>query len=74
MQQLNRYYRRSKISERKFRQLVRHFALDLTASDAAQLTGLSRRSTTTIFLRIRVRIAQDCERARLALLVLRSRG
>jgi transposase len=63
MQQLNRYYRRSKISERKFRQIVRHFALDLTASDAAQLTGLSRRSVTSIFLKIRVRIAEACERA-----------
>src|SRR5205814_5554272 len=63
MQRLNRYYKRSKISERKFRQLVRHFALDLTASHAAQLTGLSRRSVTSIFLKIRERIAQECERA-----------
>jgi transposase-like protein len=63
MQQLNRYYRRSKISERKFRQLLRHFALDLTASDAAHLTGLSRRSVTSIFLKIRKRIAEECERA-----------
>src|SRR3982751_6155570 len=63
MQQLNRYYRRSKISERKMRQILRHFALDLTASDAAQLTGLSRRSTTTIFLKLRERIAEECERA-----------
>lgn len=63
MQQLNRYYRRSKISERKMRQLVRHFALDLTASDVAQLTGLSRRSVTPIFLKIRERIAEECERA-----------
>jgi transposase-like protein len=63
MQQLNRYYRRSKISERKMRQLVRHFALDLTATDAAQLTKLSRRSVTTIFLKIRERIAEECERA-----------
>src|SRR2546430_1553666 len=63
MQRLNRYYKRSKISERKFRQLVRHFALDLTASHAAQLTGLSRRSVTPIFLRIRERIAEECERA-----------
>ena len=47
MQQLNRYYRRSKISEHKFRQILRHFALDLTASDVAHLTGLSRRSVTT---------------------------
>ena len=63
MQQLNRYYRRSKIRERKFRQLVRHFALDLTASHAAQLTKLSRRSVTAIYLKIRERIAEECERA-----------
>ena len=63
MQQLNRYYRRSKISKRKMRQVVRHFALDLTASHAAPLTGLSRRSMTSIFLRIRERIAEECERA-----------
>ncbi len=63
MQQLNRYYRRSKISERKFRQLLRHFALDLTASGAAQLTGLSRRSVTMIFLKIRARISEEAERA-----------
>src|SRR5215217_7384374 len=63
MQCLNSYYRRSKIRERKFRQLVRHFALDLTASDAAQLTKLSRRSVTTIFLKLRVRIAEECQRA-----------
>src|SRR5947209_4898480 len=63
MHQLNRYYRWSKIRERKFRQLVRHFALDLTATDAAQLTRLSRRSVTTIYLKIRERIAEECERA-----------
>ena len=63
MQQLNRYYRRSKIRERKFRQILRHFALDLTASDVAHLTGLSRRSVTTIFLKIRERISEECERA-----------
>ena len=62
MQPLNRYYRRSKISERKFRQVVRHFALDFTASDVAHLTGLTRKSVTSIFLRIRVRIAEECER------------
>src|SRR5437660_7184695 len=63
MQRLNRYYRRSKIRERKFRQIVRHFALDLTASHAAQLTGLSRRSVTAIFLKIRERISEECESA-----------
>src|SRR5919199_3009528 len=63
MEQLNRYYRCSKISERKFLRVLRHFALDLTASRTAQLTGLTRKSVTTIFLRIRERIAEECERA-----------
>ena len=45
------------------RLLVRHFALDLTASHAAKLTGLSRRSVTSIFLKIRERIAEECQRA-----------
>lgn len=62
MQRLNRYYRRSRIAEPKFRLLARHFALDLTASDAAQLTGLSHRTTITIFGKIRQRIADECER------------
>ena len=63
MEQLNRYYRCSKISERKFLRVLRHFALDLTANKTAQLTGLTRKSVTTIFLKIRERIAAECERA-----------
>ncbi len=63
MKSVNRYYQRSKISERKFRQIVRYFAMDFTASDVAQLTGLTRKTVTVIFLRIRERIAAECERA-----------
>ena len=63
MKSVNRYYRRSKISERKFRQIMRYFAMDFTASDVAQLTGLTRKTVTMIFLRIRQRIAAECERA-----------
>lgn len=63
MGQLNKYYRRSKISEAKFRQLARCFALDLTVSDTAELTGLSRRSTGAIILKIRRRLAEACERS-----------
>lgn len=40
----NRYYRRSRISEKRFRGLIRAFARNLTAIDAAELTGLSVRS------------------------------
>jgi len=63
MERLNRYYKRSRISERKFRQLVRYFALDFTASATSQLTGLSRKSVTTIFLKMRRHISAQCARA-----------
>ena len=57
----NRYYRRSKISEAKFRQLVRCFSLDFTAMSAAELTGLTVRSVNSIYLKMRARIAESCE-------------
>lgn len=47
MKSVNRYYQRSKISERKFRQIVRYFAMDFTASNVAQLTGLTLNSTNS---------------------------
>jgi transposase len=59
----NRYYRRSKVSEAKFRQLLRYFCMDLTATDAACLCGLSVRSVNTIYLRLRARMASACEQA-----------
>jgi transposase len=58
----NKYYRRSRIPEWKFRLLVRHFSQDVSATDAARLTGLTRKTVTTIFLKIRRRLAQECSR------------
>ena len=52
----NKYYKRSKISEPKFRQLIRYFAMDLTATNAAKLSGVSRRSVTSIFGHLRCKI------------------
>src|SRR5437868_13572217 len=63
MEQLNRYYRCSKISERKTRQVIRYFAHDLTASKTSELVGLTRRSVTVLFVKLRQHIAQECERA-----------
>jgi transposase len=57
----NRYYRRSRISEKKFRQLLRCFAMDFTATDTATLTGLSVRSVNSIYLKLRSQIATVCE-------------
>ena len=62
MAQSNRYFRFSKLSEAKFRHLVKCFALDLTATQTANLTGISLRSVNAIFLRIRRKIAAECER------------
>lgn len=54
----NKYYKRSKISEAKFRQLLRYFSMDFTATDCATLTGISRRSVTDIYQRIRKKIVR----------------
>ena len=62
MKQLNRYYRRSRISEHKFRQIIKYFALDLTANRTAQLIGLTHKTVNQIYLKMRVRLAQDCQR------------
>ena len=63
MERLNRYYKCSKISERKTRQIIRYFAHDLTASKTAEIVGLTRRTVTLIYLKIRQRIAAEAERA-----------
>jgi transposase-like protein len=63
MKQLNRYYRCAKISERKTRQIIKYFALDLTANKTAQLAAMTHQSVNRIFLKIRNRIAEEAERA-----------
>ena len=61
MRPLNRYARRSRISETRFREFLRCFCLDLTATQAAQLTGLNLRTAKVLYQKIRVRIAEACE-------------
>ena len=58
----NKYQKFSKITEPKFRQLLRLFALDLTASDTAKLTGVSIRSVNNLYLKLRRRLADECGR------------
>ena len=60
MQLANRYYKCSKLSEVKFRYLLRLFALDLTASDAARLTGLSVRALSAVYRHLRRRLQTWC--------------
>jgi transposase len=61
MKRVNKYYRSAKINEAKFRQLLRYFGEDLTASSTSRMTGVSVRSVNDIFLRIRRRLAAICE-------------
>jgi hypothetical protein len=58
---VNRYYRFSKISEAKFRSLLRCFALDMTATQTARMSGISLRSVNHIYLRLREKLAKECE-------------
>ena len=57
----NKYIKRSKISEVKFREIVRYFSLDIDAQTVAILTGLNRNTINRYFHLIRNRIAEFCE-------------
>ena len=57
----NRYFRRSRISAKKFRLLLRLFCLDMEATKVTQLTGLNRNSVNHYFQHFRRRLAQLCE-------------
>lgn len=62
MKRLNRYYRRSRIAEKKFREIIKYFALDLTANKTAELTGLTHKTVNQIYLKIRQRLAEYSQR------------
>jgi len=57
----NKYFVRSRISESKFRYIIRLFSLDLNAKQISALSSLSRNSINKILGAIRIRIAQYCE-------------
>ena len=55
-QAVNKYYKRFRISEKVFQKILYAFAMDLTATDAAQLMGLSVRRVNDIYTQGRARI------------------
>jgi len=57
----NKYYKHSKLDEQCFRRILELFAMDLTAVQCANLTGVNVRSVNTIYLKLRDRIAQWSE-------------
>ena len=57
----NKYFFRGKISEEKFRRIVRLFCLDIEAKKSAELTNLNRSTVNNIYRKLRERIAELCE-------------
>ena len=57
----NKYIYRSRISQKKFREILKYFAEDIEATKIANLTGISRISINKILKSIRVLISQECE-------------
>ena len=50
----NKYVQRSRISEKKFKEILKYFALDLQANQIAELTGISRNSINSYTKAIRL--------------------
>ncbi|HQG58131.1 MAG TPA: IS1595 family transposase [Candidatus Dojkabacteria bacterium] len=57
----NKYTNRSKISEAKFRQILRCFTEDFDSTQTSKLTGISRRTISDIYQKLRLRIFQLTE-------------
>ncbi len=57
----NKYVYRSRISEAKFREVVKLFSLDLEADRTAKITGLSRNTINKYYKAFRERVAAVCE-------------
>ena len=58
----NKYIIRSRISEKKFRAILKYFAEDIEASKISNLTKISEVSLCRIFREIRVLMAKECEK------------
>jgi transposase len=57
----NKYLKGAHISERKFRELLKLFCEDLTATQIANISGISRVTINNYLKMIRSKIAQFCE-------------
>jgi transposase len=57
----NKYLKGAHLSERKVRELIKLFSEDLTATQIANITGISRITVNAYFKLIRTHIAKFCE-------------
>lgn len=63
MEPRKKYIARSKVSNAKFREFLKLFALDLTAAQITKATGVNRNTVNRFARLVRARIAEECERA-----------
>lgn len=61
MKNKNKYIHRSKISEAKFREIVKCFSLDIEANKSAVLATLNRNTMNRYYSLLRKRISKYCE-------------
>ena len=62
MKPKNKYQYRSRISEKKFREIIRYFSLDFTASDISKLSKVNRNTINKIINLLRLRIYKESEK------------
>ncbi len=60
----NNYIRSSKLSKAKFREVIKPFSVDLTATQIVKLSGINRNSINRILRLLRERIAEISEEQR----------
>ena len=58
----NKYIYHSRISEKKFREILKYFAQDIEATKIANLTEISRISINKILKSIRILISKEREK------------
>ena len=61
MTKTNRYKNRARITNGKFREILKLFCVDLNASQIAELTSLNRNTVNSYLKKFRLRIAEICE-------------
>ena len=58
----NKYMIHSRISEKKFREILKYFALDLEAKKIAEICKITRACVNRIVREIRILISKECEK------------
>ena len=57
----NKYIYHSRISEKKFSEILKHIAQDIETTKIANLTGISRISINKILKNIKILMAKECK-------------